>query len=263
MENTKKFLKVGDKIIFKASVDGLEYDLEPNKVYTIEINRYTDEANLKVNENFSMPEKIYTTEQDDKFVNKVLNAYKLSNQGTLGVMLSGLKGSGKTLLSKVIATESNLPIIIIDKYVHPKILNNIFKKIGDLEVCILFDEVDKNGEDYDDNYLLRILDGIDNVGKKLMIFTANNGHEINEYMQDRCSRIRYWRDFYELPSSLIYSVLEDKLDNKNEVKSLADFIQENFKCISFDNVLSFVNEVNANPNDTFEELFEDMNLSKK
>jgi SpoVK/Ycf46/Vps4 family AAA+-type ATPase len=98
-------------------------------------------------------------------------------------MLSGLKGSGKTLLSKVIATKSNLPIIVIDKYVHPKILNGVLKKIGDLEVCILFDEVDKNGEDYDDNYLLRILDGIDNVGKKLMIFTANNGHEINEYMQ--------------------------------------------------------------------------------
>ena len=145
MENTKKFLKVGDKIIFKGSIDGLEYDLEPNKVYTIETNKYTDEVNLKVNENFSMPEKIYTTEQDDKFVKKVLNAYKLSNQGTLGIMLSGLKGSGKTLLSKVIAIESNLPIIIIDKYIHPKILNNTFKKIGDTEVCILFDEVDKNG----------------------------------------------------------------------------------------------------------------------
>ncbi|WP_173431842.1 AAA family ATPase [Sharpea azabuensis] len=263
MEKKKKFLKVGDKIVFRSSVDGLEYDLEPGVVYTIEINRYTDEVNLIIGKPFNMPSKIYTTPQDDKFVNKVINSYKTADSNTLGVMLSGLKGSGKTLLSKVIAMKSELPIIVIDNYIHPKILNKVLKSFEGVEVCILFDEVDKNGEDYDDNYLLRILDGVENTGKKMMLFTANEGEDINQYMKDRCSRIRYWREFEEVPASLIIAMLEDKLNDKSKCKELTDFIQDNFSCISFDNVLAFANEVNNNPDDAFEELFEDMNLSKK
>ena len=44
---------------------------------------------------------------------------------------------------------------------------------------------------------------------------------------------------------------------------MMDFIIDNFGCISFDNVNSFIEEVNENPKDTFEELFNDMNLSSK
>lgn len=50
---------------------------------------------------------------------------------------------------------------------------------------------------------------------------------------------------------------------KKEVKSLTDFIKNNFKVCSFDNIASFVKEVNDYPTTTFEELFEDMNLSSK
>lgn len=263
MGEIKKFFKVGDSVVFKSNTDGLDYDLEPGKVYTIIVSRYSEDTSFKICPSLQLPNKVYTTNQDNKFINKVINSYNILEKGTLGVMLSGLKGSGKTVLAKVLATKSNLPIIVIDQYIHPKILNNTLKKLGDTEVCVLFDEVDKNGEDYDSNYLLSVLDGVDSTGKKLMVFTANDPDEISEYMKDRCSRIRYWKEFNEIPASLISAVLEDKLDNKKEVKTLTDFIQENFSCISFDNVLSFVNEVNANPKDTFEELFEDMNLSKR
>ena len=259
----KKFLKVSDSVIFKSNTDGLEYDLEPGKVYSIVTSKYSDDTSLKICPDLQLPAKIYSTNQDDKFVSKVLNSYTNIEEGTLGVMLAGLKGSGKTVLAKILASKSNLPIINIDSYIHPRALNNTLRKLGDTEVCILFDEVDKNGEDYDDNYLLRILDGVDSTGKKMMIFTANDADEISDYMKDRCSRIRYWKEFEEMPASLITAILEDKLDNKDEAKSLTDFIQENFSCVSFDNVLSFVNEVNANPKDTFEELFADMNLSQK
>ena len=35
------------------------------------------------------------------------------------------------------------------------------------------------------------------------------------------------------------------------------------KYITYDNVISFIDEINENPNDTFEELFSDMNLTSK
>ena len=52
-------------------------------------------------------------------------------------------------------------------------------------------------------------------------------------------------------------------NDKDEVKSVLDFIVSRFGCVSFDNVSSFAQEINENPKDTFEELFNDMNLSVK
>ena len=111
--------------------------------------------------------------------------------------------------------------------------------------------------------LLQILDGSDTAGKHLILFTCNDQSEISEYLIDRCSRIRYWKEFSELSPSLIQMILEDSLDEKKEVKSLQDFINKNFKVKSFDNVMSFVKEVNTFPIDTFEDLFADMNLTQK
>lgn len=262
MEN-KNFLKIGEKITFKPKTEGLDYSLENGRVYVPEIDRYTDEITFNVAPNITLPEKLYTTADDDKFVNKVIDRYSLTVEGTVGVMLSGLKGSGKTIMMKRIALQSNLPIILIDKGFYPKDLINLFNKLSNTEVCILMDEIDKLGERYDDDYLLKVLDGINTSGKKLMVFTCNENENVNEYLKDRCSRIRYWREYGEMPASMIQAVLEDKLDDKSKVTPLTDFIQETLSCASFDNISSFADEVNTYANDTFEELFKDMNLSEK
>lgn len=263
MEQNKTFLKVGEKVVFKPKTEGLDYELEGGKVYTVDIDRYSDEITFNIAPDISLPEKLYTTTDDDKFVNKVINRYNVSKEGVTGVMLSGLKGSGKTIMMKRIALESGLPIVLIDKGFYPRHLINLFNKLSTTPVCILMDEVDKLGDDYSDDYLLKVLDGINSSGKKLMIFTCNDDEDISEYLKDRCSRIRYWKEYGETPASMIQAILEDKLDDKTEIKPLTDFIQEKFECASFDNIASFADEVNACPNDTYEDLFNDMNLSSK
>lgn len=262
MEN-KNFIKVGDKIMFKPITDGLDYKLEAGKVYTIEMDRWSDEISLKQAPDFSMPSKLYETKEDDRFINKVLNYYNKSENGTTGVMLSGLKGSGKTITAKNIALKSNLPIILIDKGFRPSLFIKLFNRMADTEACFVFDEIDKLGEDYDDDYLLKILDGANTSGKKLVLCTCNDPDDVNEYLVDRCSRIRYWKEFGEMSTSMIQNILEDKLNDKSEIKPLTDFISENFKVISFDNISSFVDEVNEYPTTSYEELFKDMNLSSK
>lgn len=263
MENKNKFLKIGERVSFKPVTEGLDYGLEPNKVYTVTVDRYTDELYMNIAPDFVLPEKIYTTASDDKFMSRVLNHYTNAGNGMTGVMLSGLKGSGKTVMAKQIALKSNLPIILIDNTTHPSSVNKLFKLLTSIEACIVFDEFDKVGERYDTNQLLKVFDGINTSGKKLVLFTCNDENEINKFMLDRCSRIRYWRKFSEINPAMIMSILQDKLVDKNEAKSLIDFICENFGCISFDNICSFITEVNENPKDAFEELFADMNLSKK
>lgn len=263
MENNKKFLKIGSKIAFKPTIEGLEYELESGKVYTLDFDRYDDTITLNIAPDLLMPDKIYETEDSSKFISRVINNFNKSGDGTTGVMLSGLKGSGKTITAKQIAINSNLPIILIDKSFRPSLLIKLFNQLKDTNVCVLFDEVDKLGEDYDDDYLLRILDGANTCGKKLVLCTCNESDSINEYLKDRCSRIRYWREFDELSPSLIQEILKDRLNDKNEVNPLTDFIVNNFGVISFDNIVSFTDEVNEYPLATFEELFKDMNLSSK
>lgn len=259
----KKFLKVGKSVNFKFNTEGLECDLTPGMVYNINVDRYTDAISLEESSGLSLPSKVYCTQRDERFIDKVINSYNLSESGFTGVMLAGLKGSGKTVMAKVIANKSGLPIINIDKNIRPYILRNLVEKFGDTSVCFLFDELDKVLEDYDDSVLLQVLDGSDTKGKHMILFTCNDDNEISEYLIDRCSRIRYWRKFDEMSPSLIMEVLNDKLNDKKEVKSLTDFIKDNFEVCSFDNIVSFVKEANDYPTTTFEELFEDMNLSSK
>ena len=259
----KKFLKVGKNVSFKFNTNGLECDLTPGMVYNIKVDSYTRVVSLEETTPFSMPSKVYYTSRDKRFIDKVLNSYKLSENGFTGVMLSGLKGSGKTIMAKSIANESNLPIINIDKSVRPWALKVLVELLGDTNICFMFDEIDKLLEDYDDSALLQILDGADTKGKHMILFTCNNEERISEYLIDRCSRIRYWRKFGEISPSLIMEILNDKLNDKKEVESLTDFIKDNFEICSFDNIASFINEVNNYPTTTFEELFEDMNLTSK
>lgn len=259
----KKFLKVGKNVSFKFNTDGLECDLTPGMVYNIKVDSYTRVVSLEETTPFSMPSKVYYTSRDKRFIDKVINSYKLSENGFTGVMLSGLKGSGKTIMAKSIANESNLPIINIDKSIRPWALKVLVELLGDTNICFMFDELDKLLEDYDDSALLQILDGADTKGKHMILFTCNNEKYISEYLIDRCSRIRYWRKFDEMSPSLIMEVLNDKLNDKKEVESLTDFIKDNFEICSFDNIASFINEVNNYPTTTFEELFEDMNLTPK
>lgn len=261
--NNSKFIKVGNSISFKFNTDGLNYDLQPGIVYTVSYDSYENKFTLSEAPSLKLPDEMYLSESDNKFISKILNRFERSKNEVTGVMLSGLKGSGKTVMCKKVALDSNLPIILIDKSIHPKALCRLFNLLEDIDICAIIDEIDKLGADYDDSYLLKILDGINSSGRKLMLFTCNNDNMVSEFLIDRCSRIRYWKEFDEMSKDLIKYILEDRLEDKSEVKSVLDFIISRFGCVSFDNVNSFVQEVNENPNDTFEELFNDMNLSTK
>lgn len=268
MENNKNnFVKVGNEVFYKPALSGNICSLEPNKVYSLKVDTYTDEISFVIMSDLHLPKKIYNTKKEEMFVNKVLNQFKTQDKGNLGVMLNGIKGSGKTITAKLIANKSNLPIVLIDKAFNPRLFKNLFNILKDINVCIIFDEIDKiNSKDsryYDDTFLLTVLDGINTTGKNLILFTCNDGENINKYMIDRCSRIRYWVTFKELSVSMIQTVLQDKMNDKNRIKSVADFITKNLKYITFDNIIAFVEEVNNYPNEQLSDLFDDMNLSKR
>lgn len=262
MENKKTFLKVGDKVLFKPSTDGLEYDLEGGQVYNVKYDRYSGDISFETTVSFNLPPKIYNTEKDIDFIDKVIKKYNNTESGVLGVMLSGLKGGGKTVMLKQIALKSNLPIILLDRGFPEYKYKSLFKGMVDTDACFVFDEIDKADEGFNIGDLLQVLDGMNTIGKKLMLFACNNEKKVNEFLVDRCSRIRYWKRFEKMSQDLIEQVVNDLIEGER-APEISKFIYENFKCVSFDNILSFVDEVKTFPESSLKELFNDMNLTKK
>ena len=95
--------------------------------------------------------------------------------------------------------------------------------------------------------------------------TCNNLDMVSEYMQDRCSRIRYLRRY--TPSDnieIIASVVADS--GVRNVAKVTEFIIKNIKLLSIDNIISFINEVKLLEDDetiTLEDIIEIMNISTR
>lgn len=256
MEKNNSFIKYGDSITPKPQ--GIDYELKAGNVYLLTCDSYSDHLYLKEDPLFVMPEKYYQSNADKRFCNKVVNTFKTTEKLTTGVLLSGLKGSGKTLMAKHLAMMSEAPIIVVDKNVRAGEIENFFSRIT-IDTCVIFDELDKY---WSTSYLLGFFDGVKPTGKKLVICTCNDEDEVSDYLNDRCSRIRYKRNFECLTIDAVIGLLADILD-EDKALEVASFISDNISVVSYDNIIVFAEEVKNNPNAPLEEILEDLNIEKK
>ena len=253
-----EFIKVGERIVNKPT--GLDYDLINGKVYNLKWDRYNGMSYFEEDGLLSLPAKVYTTKSDDVFIKRVNTYFQKTSKLSTGVMLSGIKGTGKTVMAKVIAKNSNLPIIVVDEDYPTGRINDFFRKF-ETPVTIIFDEVDKH---WDTENLLGWLDGVQTNAKKLVLFTCNNEDRVNDYLKDRCSRVRYIRHFEANDNArFLREILRDKGIAKDNIENTYTFIVNNFGLLSIDNILSFIDEKPLFPELSNEEIFNDMNISSK
>ena len=253
-----EFIKVGDKIVNKPN--GFDYDLINGKVYNLKFDRFSVGAFFEEDGALNLPKKVYTTKDDDLFIKRVNTYFEKTNKLSTGVMLSGVKGTGKTVMAKVIAKNSGLPIIVVDEDFPTSRINDFFRKFS-TPVVVIFDEVDKH---WDTEDLLGWLDGVQTNAKKLVLFTCNNEDRVNEYLQDRCSRVRYKRHFEPNDNArFLKEILKDKGVAKDEIEATYKFIIDNFKLLSIDNILSFIDEKMSFPGLSNETILKDMNITSK
>lgn len=253
-----EFIKVGERIINKPT--GLDYDLVNGKVYNLKWDRYNGVSYFEEDGSLSLPAKVCTTKSDNIFIKRVNTYFQKTSKLSTGVMLSGIKGTGKTVMAKVIAKNSNLPIIIVDEDYPTGRINDFFRKF-ETPVTIIFDEVDKH---WDTENLLGWLDGVQTNAKKLVLFTCNNEDRVNDYLKDRCSRVRYIRHFEANDNArFLREILRDKGIAEDNIENTYTFIVNNFGLLSIDNILSFIDEKLLFPELSNEEIFNDMNISSK
>lgn len=252
-----EFIKVGNRIIPKPQ--GADYNLINGKVYDLKWDDWSSEAIFSENGELNLPNKIYELEEDVKFKTRVLDNFTKHDK-SVGIMLAGTKGTGKTMLAKIIAKESNLPIIIVDSNYPASQLTKFFKQFT-TPVCIIFDEVEKN---FNTQKMLDFLDGVEKTTKKLVLMTCNELCAVSEYLQDRCSRIRYVRKYTPTDNLAFLPILIESKNIKNS-EEVCKFVKERFKLPSIDNMNAFLNELKdlEDKNVSLDEIVKYMNINVK
>lgn len=233
------FIKNGNNIT--PFPKGLEYELEPGKVYDLLIKTVWGERVTKftLNGEMNLPPTVYQTKKDKVFIDRVLKNFSSSEKNTTGVLLTGDKGTGKSVTAKILAEKAKLPIIVINPDMEEKYLEEFFKEF-DQPVCILFDEVDKN---FSTQKMLTFLDGMHKTAKKLVIMTANDEDNLSNFIKNRCSRIRYYRHYSMLEDAKEYAELICEAKGIEDKEEVVNFIIKNIKYPSIDNICSFIDEI--------------------
>ena len=205
-------------------------------------------------ENFKIPSKLYGNTQ--KMNDRILNTFN-SRKNSLGVLLAGKKGSGKSLLSKTVCANSNLPVIIINKGLFGLEFNNFISHIKQ-ECVLFFDEFEKIYSDTSSQEkLLTILDGVFQE-KRLFIFTCNNQYKIDQNMINRPGRIYYTLNYNKLSEDILYDYINSNLKNSSFQKEFK-IVYEAIDDFNFDMLQAMVEECNRY-NESPIELMEIMNI---
>ena len=227
-----------DYVIYDDSLK--VYDVLPPQSYKVVFSKQRGFFLEKYLEPDHKEAKIYG--DHNAKVDKVLRAFQRSPR-SLGVILSGAKGIGKTLFAKLLglsAIRQNMPLLVIDRYI-PGIA--AYLESIEQECMVFFDEFDKTfggvkqGDGMADpqTEMLALFDGIA-PGKKLFVVTCNQTRNLSNYLINRPGRFHYHFRF-EYPSNQeIETYLKDKIDEKYwdqipDVLKFAVRIPLNYDCL--------------------------------
>jgi AAA+ ATPase superfamily predicted ATPase len=213
-----------------------QIDVLPVGIYNIKIQPMTGKIYLcKVDEDFKFNHKIYGLEKD--FIQRVKTTYN-SVKDNLGILLNGVKGSGKSVSAKLICNTLNLPVIVVDgKYDYlPTFISELQQN-----VVIFIDEYEKIYKENGD--VLTVMDGIFKTAYKHVFLLTTNDLFINRNMLQRPGRIRYVKTYEDLTSEVVEEIIDDMLVNTSHKEDCIQSIS-NLGIITVDLVKSIIQEVN-------------------
>ena len=251
-----KVIKTNDTIhLYRDDVE--TYDRIPVGTYTICFAKNMG-FYLTTRNDMTVAEKIYGCHPEK--ARKVLSAFRDFHR-SLGVIMSGAKGIGKSVSAKLIAAEAladGMPVIVCDQYI-PGIAS--FIESIEQEVMILFDEFDKAFAKTDDEdpqaSMLSLFDGTA-VGKKLYVVTCNYLNGLNDYLVNRPGRFHYHFRFDYPDADGIREYLRDKVteEGRGQIEDVVSFSKKvdlNYDCLR---AIAF----EINHGSTFAEAVKDLNI---
>ena len=236
------YIKSGNRfdVLDKDSITS--FTALPPTSYVVKEDLRKDEFYLEQMEGFAPPSKVYGDTL--KNAERILNTFEDRAVST-GVLLTGEKGSGKTLLARILGNRINtmgLPVIMVTAAPKMDGLNKFLNTIVE-PAMIFFDEFEKIFErSGEQNKLLSLLDGV-YMNKKLFVLTCNDKTGIIAHMNNRPGRIFYSIEYTGLEADFIREYCTDNLKDKSQIDSVCK-IAALFTEFNFDLLKAVVEEMN-------------------
>lgn len=241
---TMKIINFGDT--YKIYGDDLRtFDKLPAATYRVEFSPMSGFSLVKMDNFESTEDKIYGTHGEK--IQKVIKSYAKFNR-SLGIILSGNKGMGKSMFVQLMAEEvvkMDIPVIMVTK-AFPGIAD--FIEEIEQEVLVVFDEFEKmfnpsNEKAESQENLLGLFDGTSQK-KRLYAITVNNLGKVNEFMLSRPGRFHYHIRFDYPTATEIETYLQDKTDKQyhGEIKDVIAF--SNRVKLNYDSLRAIAFEIN-------------------
>ena len=218
-----------------------QMDTLPVAVYKFQIDMFEQAYLSEISSNFELPSKVYDVERS--FIDRVKKSWQ-HTEGNMGLLLNGVKGTGKSITSKIIANEMGLPVIIVP-FKHKSLVS--FLNEIQQDVIVFIDEYDKIFDRYD-NSLLSVMDGVMKTDNRVMFLLTSNEMYLDKNMLQRPSRIRYVKSYKDMGIGTIIQIVEDLLIHPHLKDVTIKFISK-LSIITMDLVQSIVQEVNIHEED--------------
>jgi hypothetical protein len=200
-------------------------------------------------------------------VDKIFRTYTRSDR-SLGVMLSGDKGQGKSLFLRMVAERAHaegIPVILVTED-----YDGLAVFLDSLDECmVVFDEFEKvfpnrgskrEGSDGENrqNQFLSLFDGMSST-KRLYCVTVNDVLDVSAYLVNRPGRFHYHMRFDYPGPQQVREYLGDQAPKATatEVESAAMFSQK--VSLNYDHLRAIAFELN-HPEAVFAEIVEDLNI---
>jgi hypothetical protein len=188
-------------------------------------------------EPLDLPKKIYG---ETNFPHRVLSAFNKLGKG-MGVLLSGPKGTGKTVEAKQICAYSNMPVILVTEGYNDGAFAQFIENIKTPSVFFI-DEFEKiYAEECSRNFFLSIMDGVAK-SRHLFVLTSNSS-DIGEYFDSRPGRVRYHKHYDFLSEEIIEEIINDCLLDKSKEEIIKKQLSP-LPQLSMDSLVCILDECN-------------------